>query len=68
MPDPHVTPAAVKFLGAADATTLEPAQFRFLLQDGTELHIPVLATAVEAMRAFLQEFSPEHPDTPEIGE
>ena len=68
MPDPHVTPAAVEFLGAADATALEPALFRFLLQDGTKLHVPVVATTVEAMRNFLQEFSPEHPDIPEIGE
>ena len=66
-PGPHVTPVAVEFLGAADATTLEPALFRFRLQNGSELCIPVIATAVETMRKFLQEFSPEHPDTPEIG-
>ncbi len=67
-PGPYETPNAVVFLGVADATTLEPALFRFRLQNGTELRVPMVATAVEAMRAFLQEFSPEHPDASEIGE
>ena len=67
-PGPYQTPNAVDFLSVTDATTLEPARFRFRLQNGTELRVPVVATAIEAMRDFLQEFSPEHPDIPEIGE
>ncbi len=67
-PGPYETPNAVLFLGAADATTLEPARFRFLLQNGTELRVPMVASAVEALRVLLQDSSPEHPDIPEIGE
>ena len=67
-PGPHVTATVTVFLGTEDATTLKPALFRFLLDNGAELHTPVTATAVEAIRKLLQESSHEHPDIPKIGE